>query len=102
MPVRVPQNLRVRSAEGVLEIVWSDDQVARLPFRLLRQNCPCAACVNEFTGERILNPDAVPLDVHPRQVELAGNYGLKIAWSDGHATGIFTWEHLERVSQASG
>lgn len=94
---RTPQNLRVRTAEGVLEVAWDSTSVDRFPFRFLRTECPCAACVNEFTGERILNPESVPRDVRPVGVDFAGNYGLKVVWSDQHNSGIFTWAHLERL-----
>lgn len=99
MPLSPPRSLRVLSADGVLEVVWSEVRTVRIPFRHLRQQCPCAACVNEFTGERILDPESVPSDVRPLGVEFAGNYGLKIGWSDGHHSGIFTWERLDQVSQ---
>ena len=62
--------------------------------RPLRLACPCAACVEEMTGRPVLNPDAVPRDVRPLRVALVGAYGLRIEWSDGHSTGIFTFERL--------
>lgn len=95
---RTPHNLRVHSQDGVLEVVWNTDERDRFPFRFLRQECPCAACINEFTGERILQPDSVPLEIKPVGVDFAGNYGLKIVWSDQHNSGIYTWDHLTRLS----
>ena len=100
MPVTAPQNLRVLSADSLLEVVWTAARTDRLPFRLLRQQCPCAACINEFTGERILDPESVPADIRPIGVEFAGNYGLKIGWSDGHHSGIYTWERLDLIAAA--
>ena len=98
MPV-TPRHLRVLTADSVLEVNWDDDSSDRFPLRQLRIACPCAACVNEFTGERILDPETVPADVRPTGVDFAGNYGLKIEWSDRHNSGIYTWEHLRRLSQ---
>lgn len=97
-----PQHIRVRKDESIFDIIWQDGPEQKFPFRLLRLHCPCAACVNEFTGERILDPATVPLDVKPTAVEFAGNYGLKIFWSDGHNSGIYTWEHFGRLSSAPG
>jgi DUF971 family protein len=97
---RTPQNLRVISADRVLEVIWTPELVDRLPYRYLRLECPCAACINEFTGERILQPETVPQDVRPTAVEFAGNYGLKVFWSDDHNSGIYTWDHLARLSAA--
>ncbi|MCA9053920.1 MAG: DUF971 domain-containing protein [Planctomycetaceae bacterium] len=95
-----PQNLRVLSAESVLEVVWIGGGVDRFPFRDLRIACPCAACINEFTGERILDPQSGPQDVRPVGVDFAGNYGLKVVWSEGHNSGIYTWDHLHRLSRS--
>ncbi len=64
------------------------------PARPLRLSCPCAACVEEMTGRPVLDPDNVPADVRPLRVALVGVYGLRISWSDGHGTGIFTFERL--------
>lgn len=64
------------------------------PARPLRLSCPCAACVEEMTGRPVLDPATVPADVHPLRVALVGVYGIRIAWSDGHGTGIFTFERL--------
>jgi len=54
--------------------------------------------VNEFTGERILNPETIPETILPTGVTFSGNYALKIDWADGHNTGIYTWEHLQRLA----
>jgi DUF971 family protein len=92
-----PQNIRIRKDQSVVEIVWNGGRTQLFPFRFLRIHCPCAACVNEFTGERILDPNTVPTDVNPSTVEFAGNYALKVGWSDGHHSGIYTWEHFSRL-----
>jgi DUF971 family protein len=47
-----------------------------------------------MTGRPVLDPATVPDDVHPVRVALVGVYGLRISWSDGHGTGIFTFERL--------
>jgi ATP-binding protein involved in chromosome partitioning len=64
------------------------------PARALRLACPCAACVEEMTGRPMLDPATVPEDVRPVALALVGAYGLRITWSDGHATGIYTFERL--------
>ena len=62
--------------------------------RDLRLACPCAQCVEEMTGRPLLDPMAVPLDVRPVHLALVGGYGLRVHWSDGHATGIYTFAWL--------
>ena len=93
-----PTNIRALKQEKILELTWPDGAVHRVPFRLLRLECPCASCVNEFTGERTLNPDTVPEDIHPASMSLTGNYALKITWSDNHNTGLYAWEVLRRIA----
>jgi DUF971 family protein len=93
---RVPKAIRRRS-DG-LEIDWgTGGGVAFLPARALRLACPCAGCVDEMTHRAILDPANVPDDVRPDRIELVGAYGLRIYWSDGHATGIYTFDMLKDV-----
>ncbi|MBB76026.1 MAG: hypothetical protein CMJ75_16080 [Planctomycetaceae bacterium] len=80
-----------------LEITWPNEKV-ELPFRLIREQCPCAQCVHEITGERLLDPATLPADIHVVDMRLVGNYALKIFWSDGHDTGLFTWDALAKLS----
>ncbi len=97
-----PTNIRSLSEANCLELTWPDGSVCRLPFRALRENCPCAECVDELTGRRILDVSRVSDDIHPTGIGFSGNYALKIGWSDGHHTGLFTWELLDRLSRENG
>jgi DUF971 family protein len=92
-----PSNVRVHKEERILELVWSDSEVSRLPFQRVRQNCRCAACVDEFTGRQVLDPESVPADLGLLEVSLCGNYALRIRWSDQHDSGLFTWNHLRSI-----
>ena len=98
--MQTPENIRVHREDGILELVWSPEDISRIPFRTVRQACPCAACVDEFTGRQILDPDSVPVTIAPEEVSFSGNYALKIRWSDSHDTGLFTWTHLRTISDA--
>jgi DUF971 family protein len=96
MPL-TPQSLRAVKDLGAFEITWSDGTSFRLPFKFVRSECPCAECVHEITGERIIQPEWIPDDIQPAELSYAGNYALKIIWSDRHASGIFTWERLHSL-----
>ena len=92
-----PQNIRVHKEQRELELVWTDSDISKLPFRTVRLNCRCAVCVDEFTGKQLLDPESVPLDLGLLEVSLCGNYALRIRWSDDHDSGLFTWNHLRSI-----
>jgi DUF971 family protein len=76
-------------------IVVTIDEVERVVDAAdLRRRCRCASCKDEFTGEPILNPDDVPDDVYPEEIERMGNYAVAIQWSDGHTSSIYPYERL--------
>ena len=100
MPVDVPSRIRFLTEEALLCLDWSEGQSYQIPFRALRQLCPCASCVSETTVQRVLDPDSVPTDIHPTNVSHTGSYALKIIWSDDHDTGLFTWEYLNDIGIA--
>ena len=74
-----------------LRIAWKDGAVTDLGARQLRLLCPCAMCIEEGTGKKLLDPNSVRPDILILGVELVGRYGLTFVWSDGHKTGIFTF-----------
>ena len=85
-----------RRDDGLL-IEWAEGAPGRLyPARDLRLACPCAACVEEMSGRPLLDPATVPQDIRPISLALVGAYGLRVVWSDGHGTGIYTFERLQR------
>lgn len=80
-----------------LRIEWDQSgHEGFFPARDLRLACPCAACVEEMSGRPLLDPRTIPADIRPVSLALVGAYGLKIQWSDGHSTGIYTFERLLR------
>ena len=93
-----PQNIRVHKEQRELELIWTDSDISRLPFRTVRQNCRCAVCVDEFSGKQLLDSESVPVDLGLLEVSLCGNYALRIRWSDTHDSGLFTWNHLRSIS----
>lgn len=83
-----------RRDDGIL-IEWdAGGHQGVYPARGLRLACRCAACVEEMTGRPLLDPGSVPEEIRPVQVALVGAYGLRILWSDGHGTGIYTFDLL--------
>lgn len=92
-----PQGIDYFSKDRVLQITWGAGHVGRYPTKYLRCECACAGCVDERTGIRTLDPSTVAEDIDIAEMEMVGNYAIRIRWSDGHDTGIYTWEHLARL-----
>jgi len=82
---------------GELGIVWSDGHESYINSRELRCRCGCARCVDEVTGQKLLDDSTVPRDVHPVRFHPVGRYGLAIEWSDGHDTGIYAFKTLRAM-----
>jgi len=87
-----PQDLTVHSKSRVLEISFSDGKTFRIPFELMRVYSPSA----EVQGH---GPGQETLQTGKRNVELAalepvGNYAVQPTFSDGHDSGIFSWDYL--------
>ena len=94
---------RIVRRDDALLIEWEPGaEPVRYPARTLRLACPCAECVEEMSGRPLLRPESVPFDVAPRAVELVGTYGLRVVWSDGHSTGIYTFDALRRGVRTGG
>jgi ATP-binding protein involved in chromosome partitioning len=78
-------------------IVWSDGHESEYPFDYLRNNCPCALCVDEWTGKRKFVALLLPPDFRPKGLDQVGNYAVQITWSDGHSTGVYSFRRLREL-----
>ena len=74
--------------------MWADGHQSDIDVRELRLCCPCAQCVDEWSGAARLDPAKVPESVAPVSVRSVGLYALSIEFDDGHGTGIYTFEQL--------
>ena len=80
-----------------LRIVWADGRECLYLVRQLRLECRCAHCIDEWSGEPRLDESKVPADVRPVNISPVGRYALSFRWSDGHDTGIYTFETLRAI-----
>lgn len=92
-PVRIS-----REGDHALRIAWNDGSADTFPVHALRLACPCAACVNEWTGEKILDAARIPAEVKPVKIFSVGRYAMGIHWSDRHTTGIFSYDYLKKLA----
>jgi DUF971 family protein len=97
-PAIEPREIAQAGAQA-LRITWSDGRACSYNAAALRRVCPCAQCVNEFTGERMLRPEAVPDTLTIENVEIVGRYALNFRWSDGHQTGIYSFRLLRELCE---
>jgi DUF971 family protein len=96
LPTPTPIEIK-KTGPSEVRVDWDDGHQSLLPIRYLRSQCMCAACVNEITGERMLDPDSIPQDITVTSAEHVGRYGVKFQFSDGHGIGIYTWERLRGI-----
>ena len=103
-----PKKVRVMKTEGSgVAVEWKDGHVSEWSFAWLRHACPCATCVEERAGSGRKPGEAKPKPllalyeppVHPVEVTPVGKYAMKFKWSDGHESGIYSWDYLRRVCQ---
>jgi ATP-binding protein involved in chromosome partitioning len=92
----VPTDIRQADAQH-LAITWADGRESRYEVRALRLACCCAQCVDEWSGARTLDPSTVAEDVHPDSIAPVGRYAIRIDWSDGHDTGIYSFRRLREL-----
>lgn len=87
-----PEALTVHSASRVLEISFSDGKTFRIPFELMRVYSPSAEVQGHGPGQEVLQTGKREVTVV--EIEPVGNYAVKPTFSDGHDSGLFTWEYL--------
>ena len=99
-------SVHVKTGAGV-DIAWADGHASHYDFAYLRDECPCATCNDERGKKQALaaapgTPAFNPLPMFkPRPHALAaaqvGNYAISINFSDGHSTGIYSYDHLRTI-----
>ncbi len=87
-----PQDITVHSASKVLEIAFSDGQTFRIPFELMRVYSPSAEVQGHGPGQEVLQTGK--RDVTVVELEAVGRYAVQPTFSDGHQSGIYTWDYL--------
>ena len=73
---------------------FDDGHLGKYLARSLRLNCACAECIEEWTGKPLLDPFTVEANIIAEDYLLVGKYDVQFLWSEGHFTGIFTFEDL--------
>ena len=90
-----PTAFTVHRQSRVLEVCFSDGAAFKIPFELMRVYSPSAEVKGHGPGQEVLQTgkqDVTVLELSP-----VGNYAVKPVFSDGHDTGLFTWEYLYQL-----
>lgn len=95
---RKPETILIRND---LYVLWKDGHESHYPFFMLRDACPCASCIDEITGEKRLKSSDIPPNIRIRSSDYVGNYALRINWSDGHNTGLYSFKFLRNLCACS-
>jgi len=95
--VKTPSELRVSKERDALTVTFPGEEPARLAAEMLRVLSPSAEVQGHSPDQRVLvigKEDVVISNLEP-----IGNYAVRIVFSDGHSTGLFTWSYLEELAQ---
>jgi DUF971 family protein len=104
----VPVRLDLKK-DSHLAIDWQDGSRSTFPVTFLRSQCPCAMCKQQREeaktrkGGSLLKvlPGNYAGPLSAAAAELVGNYAIKIDWSDGHGSGIYSFEYLRSIDPAA-
>jgi DUF971 family protein len=93
-----PEHIAVTKSKGI-KIEWKDGHASEYSLQYLRDHCPCAQCSGTHGAAK---PQANPFQMYKpvlriEAVEPIGNYAIRLTWSDGHSTGIYSYEHFRRI-----
>ncbi len=87
-----PSEIKLHQKSRVLEITFADGKIFQLPCEFLRVYSPSAEVRGHGSGQEVLQPGKKNVEI--THIEPVGNYAIKLTFSDGHATGIYSWDLL--------
>jgi DUF971 family protein len=107
-PRKKPLDVKVQVSTGKgVDIVWADQHHSHYDFAYLRDLCPCAMCDDERRKKLDAGPHAGPVSSpalpmfkprpSARAAKQVGTYALQIDFSDGHGTGIYSYDYLRTI-----
>jgi DUF971 family protein len=107
-----PTNVKIHVSTGAgVDIIWTDGHSSHYDFIYLRENCPCASCGDE-RAKKAAEPAAPVGTTTPtassvlplykpkpgaRGAQAIGHYAIKIEFTDGHSTGIYSFDYLRTM-----
>jgi prepilin-type processing-associated H-X9-DG protein len=108
-PRKKPTSVKVHVSNGTgVDVTWADGHASHYEFAYLREECPCATCNDAREKKAALGEMASPLKSSPalpmfkskpraHAATQVGNYAIQISFTDGHSTGIYSYDHLRNI-----
>jgi DUF971 family protein len=97
MPERVPTEIKLHQKSRVMELAFADGRQFRLPYEYLRVYSPSAEVRGHGPGQEVLQTGKREVEI--RSLEAVGSYAVQPVFSDGHSTGIYSWEYLYELGE---
>ena len=97
MTERVPTSITLHQKSKVMEIAFADGRSFRLPYEFLRVYSPSAEVRGHGPGQEVLQVGKRAVEI--RALEPVGSYAVQPQFSDGHNTGIYSWEYLYELGE---
>ena len=97
MSAPVPTEIKLHQKSRVLEIAFDDGKTFRLPYEYLRVYSPSAEVRGHGPGQEVLQTGKRSVEI--RSLEAVGSYAVQPLFSDGHGTGIYSWDYLYELGE---
>ena len=96
-----PEHIAISKSSGI-KIDWKDGHTSEYTLEYLRDKCPCAACTGAHGTPPRQPAGSAPFQMYQPKlkildVEQVGHYAIRINWSDGHNSGIYSWDHFREI-----
>ena len=92
-----PTEIKLHQKSRLLEIAYDDGSRFSLPCEYLRVFSPSAEVRGHGPGQEVLQVGK--RDVEIKEIEPVGNYAVKLVFSDGHDTGLYSWDYLHELGE---
>jgi len=108
-PRKKPTSVKIHVKNGTgVDITWADGHSSHYEFAYLRDECPCATCNDAREKKAALSDAASPFQSSPvlpmfkpkpraQAATVVGNYAVQLSFTDGHSTGIYSYDHLRNI-----
>jgi DUF971 family protein len=93
----VPTEIKLHQKSRLMEIAFDDGRAYRLPYEYLRVHSPSAEVRGHGPGQEVLQVGKREVEI--RSLDPVGSYAVQPTFSDGHATGIYSWEYLQHLGE---